>query len=89
MSSSILGEKDPSNKILEEFQTLTEFIALPALAALVGHDLNVTAKNWPISILLYRMAISSEQKYKTEEKADIYLNEKHPSRKKVSHSLLS
>ena len=68
---------------METLQETNEFKALPALAALLGHDYNISAKTWPVSILLFRMAMSSELLHKTEEQADLYLNQKYPSRAQV------
>ncbi|XP_063685025.1 uncharacterized protein LOC134819167 isoform X1 [Bolinopsis microptera] len=79
-TSKILGQKEPDAKTMVQLQGTNEFKALPALAALLGHDYNVTAKTWPVSILLFRMAMSSEMLHKTEEQADFYLNQKYPSR---------
>ncbi|KAL5262144.1 hypothetical protein ACHWQZ_G007741 [Mnemiopsis leidyi] len=87
-SSEILGQKDPGTEIMKKLQNTDEFKVLPALAALLGHDYNITAKTWPVSILLFRLAMSSELQHKTEEQADFYLNQKYPSRKEY-HFLMS
>lgn len=88
-SSEILGQKDPGTEIMKKLQNTDEFKVLPALAALLGHDYNITAKTWPVSILLFRLAMSSELQHKTEEQADFYLNQKYPSRKEVFLYLLN
>ena len=82
-TSKILGQKEPDAETMVKLQGTNEFKALPALAALLGHDYNITAKTWPVSILLFRMAMSSEMVHKTEEQADFYLNQKYPSREQV------
>merc|ERR1719204_1266448 len=72
---------------MRTLQETSEFKVLPALAALLGHDYNITAKTWPVSILLFRMAVKSEMLHKTEEQTDFYLNQKYPSRAKFHHIL--
>ena len=85
-STKIYGSTNPQPGTLQKLQNSDEFRVLPALASLLGHNYNITATDWPISILLYRLAMSSEQRHRTEERADIYLNKKYPSRK-VEYSL--
>ena len=82
-SSEILGQTEPKAETMRALQETSEFKVLPALAALLGHDYNITAKTWPVSILLFRMAVKSEMLHKTEEQTDFYLNQKYPSRAKV------
>ena len=74
---------------MTRLQNTDEFKVLPALAALIGHDYNITAKTWPISILLFRLAMSSELQHKTEEQADFFLNQKYPSRNKVHRDFIT
>ena len=88
-TAAILGQPNPDSSTLEHLQQLDEFRALPALAALLAHNYNVTARSWPVSIFLFRMAMSAEALHNVEERADRYLDSRHQHRILVSVTILN
>lgn len=82
--SLVFGESVEEGDSMVRLQESEEYRILPALASLLGTQYNVTARQWPISMLLYRLAMSSEVWHKTDEKAVKSLQEKHLKLRKRS-----
>ena len=66
VTPTLYGYDNHSAHHTDLFQDSDQYRILPALSTLLGEDYNVTARSWPISIVLYRLALAAENRHGTE-----------------------
>eukprot|EP00116_Pleurobrachia_bachei_P011165 sb/3471427/ len=66
VTPTLYGYDNHSTHHTDLFQETDQYRILPALSTLLGEDYNVTARSWPISIVLYRLALAAENRHGTD-----------------------
>ena len=66
VTPALYGYDNHTSYHTELFQDTDQYRILPALSSMLGNEYNITARSWPISIVLYRLALAAENRHGTD-----------------------